>query len=166
MLVNRKLNKSSLRIGELRIGNFVSYQNKSWLITGIDGLNNTVKLSRNVRHSIEVEETVRDIKWLIGVKLWKNESNTGGHLELPILMKLSDFIVEDLSTFRLCHESFTVFVMNDFDTKNEGGLVIYLENVVILKTRFWYLHELQNYIYIICGYSIINEINLDKIFNQ
>jgi len=166
--VNPILNHIVLRIDDLRVTNIVlnSAANRPALITVINGTNKTVTLYRQEKGSIEILEETKPIGKIKGVPLWqKTYSGVDGEPLKKILLKLGFHVVKH-NEFELGTNRIVVVVYDYFIGYDYAEVAIKESGDLILRLKFWHLHELQNIVYEATGHSIVNAQNFESILQS
>lgn len=146
MLLNRKLNETEIKLGELRLGNIICDRNQvsTFLIVGIDGFAKKVKLAKAKKDSIEYEDKLVGINSIKGVQLWDSEYE---NIHLKAILFDCGFILVDSKIYKKSHEAFDIFLIDDFYISNKAHLSVKLNGELIAQTFIWYFHEMQNFVF-------------------
>lgn len=152
MTVNRKLNHTTLQAAELRLGNLVHFAegkpNQLFVIVGMDLSKSLFQISSLVGSSNtdeleEITEKIVELKSLKGVPLWTkyNQLHEGTMRDLNfIAVKSGEYVIR--------HSDFHITVADQFFSKDFATLLVMEGNTIRILLQIWYLHELQNAIYI------------------
>ncbi len=148
MIINRKLNESEIKITEHRVGNIVCnrLQTEKFVVSGIDGFSKKTNLFKIKKGTIEISEIILDIKHIRGFQLWGDINNYDSQILKEILIA-SDFIVLNTCYYQKNIGICKFEIEDSFYSGNVATLLIYINEEIVCKHAFWYLHEFQNIIF-------------------